>query len=155
MSKIVNNELDTQWYKKLQIVHGIFTILAGIFIIIVVIFNKQVGANILTRNDNTLLYVAIAATLLFPIISNYVFYRRIEQINLDEPVRFRFGNYLTASVLRYLWITGAGILDIMVWFFTATILIAGCLGLLFLVMLLIRPVKLKVIRTLRLKPIQA
>lgn len=154
MSKIIHNELDAQWYKKLQVIYGIFTILTGVFMAIVVAFNKQVGTNILTRNDNTLLYVAIATTLLFPIISNYVFYKRIERIDLDEPVRFRFSNYLTASILRYAWIAGAGILNILVWFFTATMLIAGCLGFLLLVMLLIRPVKLKVIRTLRLKPIQ-
>ena len=154
MNKIINNELDIRWYKKLQIIHAVFTVFTFIFVLIVVIFNKQVTGNIITRNDNTLLYVALTATVLFPIISNYVFNKRVEQIDLDEPVRFRFSNYLTASVFRYLWILGGGILNLMVWFFTANILIGALLGVLFLVMLLVRPVKLKVIRTLRLKPVQ-
>lgn len=152
MNKIVNNELDAKSYKTLQTVHWIFASAIAVFIIVIVAFNKHVGANILNRNDNSLLYVALAATVLFPIISNYLFYKRVEEIDLDEPVRFRFKNYLTASVIRYLWITGAGMLDVMVWFFTATMMIAAFVGFLFLVFILIRPIKFKVIRTLRLKP---
>src|SRR5476651_157533 len=145
MNKIVNNELDARSYKTLQTVHWVFASALAVFIIIIVAFNKHDGANILNRNDISLLYVALAATILFPIISNYLFYKRVEEIDLDEPVRFRFKNYLTASVIRYLWITGAGILDIMVWFFTATMLIAAFIGFLFLVFILIRPIKFKVI----------
>lgn len=152
MNKIVNNELDAKSYKTLQTVHWAFASAIAVFIIIIVSLNKLVGANILNRNDNSLLYVAFAATILFPIISNYLFYKRIEEIDLDEPVKFRFKNYLTASIIRYLWIAGAGILDLMVWFFTATMLIAAFIGFLFLIFILIRPIKFKVIRTLRLKP---
>jgi hypothetical protein len=152
MNKIVNNELDDKSYKTLQIIHWVFASTVAAFVIVIVSLNKLVGANILNRNDNSLLYVAFAATILFPIISNYLFYKRVEEIDLDEPVRFRFKNYLTASIIRYLWIAGAGILDLMVWFFTATILIAAFVGFLFLIFILIRPIKFKVIRTLRLKP---
>ncbi|WP_448702051.1 hypothetical protein ACFGVR_07170 [Mucilaginibacter sp. AW1-3] len=154
MNKIVNNELDDKAYKKLQIAHRIFAAIVAIFIVIVVSLNKLVGANILNRNDNSLLYVAFAATILFPIISNYIFYKRVEEIDLDEPVKYRFNNFFNANIIRYIWITGAGILDLMVWFFTATMLIAAFIGFLFLIFLLIRPIKSKVIRTLRLKPMK-
>jgi len=153
MSTISNNELDQPSYKKLQTVHGVFTTVIGIFVIIIVAFNKSVGANILNRNDNSLLYVSFAATILFPIISNYIFYKRVEEIDLDEPVKFRLSNFLTANVVRYLWIAGAGALDLLVWFFTATMLIAAFMGFLFIIFILIRPIKWKVIRTLRMKPI--
>ena len=152
MNKIANNELDTAAYKKLQIVHGLFAMVIAVFIIVIVCFNNRVASNILSRNDNSLLYVAFAATILFPIISNYIFYRRIEEIDLDEPVKFRFNNFLTANIIRYLWIFGAATLDLLVWFFSATLLIAAFIGFLFLIFLLIRTIKIKVIRTLRLKP---
>ncbi|OCX50268.1 hypothetical protein BEL04_23450 [Mucilaginibacter sp. PPCGB 2223] len=153
MNKIGNNELDPGAYKKLQVIHAVFAAITAVFVIIIVCLNKHVGANILNRNDNSLLYVAFAATILFPIISNYVFYKRVEEIDLDEPVRFRFSNFLTANIIRYMWIFGAATLDLMVWFFTATILVAAFVGFLFLVFLLIRPIRFKVVRMLRLKPI--
>jgi len=154
MNKIASNELDPVAYKKLQIVHGLFAVVIAAFVVIIVCFNKHVASNVLSRNDNSLLYVAFAATILFPIISNYIFYRRVEEIDLDEPVKFRFNNFLTANIIRYLWIFGAATLDLLVWFFSATILIAAFVGFLFLIFLLIRPIKPKVIRTLRLKPIK-
>ncbi len=147
-----NNELDLKAYKKLQIIHLVFCLVTALFIVIVVLLNKRVGANVITRNDNSLFYVGVLATILFPISSNYVYSRRLEAIDLDERVKYRFSKFITASVVRYLWIGGAAILDVMVWFFTANVQMAGCLSFLLLVFIVIRPVRAKVIRTLRLKP---
>jgi len=152
MNKSINNELDVRQYKKLQTVHGIFTAVTAAFTVIIVALNKLVGANILNKNDNSLIYVAFAATILFPIISNYIFYKRVEEIDLDDSVKFRFNNFLIANVVRYLWIAGAAVLDMLVWFFTATMLVGAFMGFLMLIFILIRPIKWKVIRTLRLKP---
>ena len=149
-----NNELDIKAYKNLQTIHWVFCAVMASFIVIIFAFNKLVGYNVITKNDNSLLYVAFLATSIFPIISNYVFYKRLEAIDLDEPVKFRFQNFLNANVIRYLWISGAGVLNLMVWFFTATLLLAIFNGFLLLVLIIIRPIKFKVIRTLRLKPIK-
>jgi len=126
-----------------------------VFIVIIIGFNQLVGGNIINRNDNSLLYVGFLATVLFPIISNFIFYKRLEAIDLDEPVKFRFGKFLTANVIRYLWLAGAGVLDMFVWFLTSTLLIAVFNIFLLLVFIIIRPIKWKVIRTLRMKPVGA
>jgi hypothetical protein len=146
-----NNEFDLRAYQKLQTIHRILCVVIILFIIIVVLFNKRMAANVIAKNDNSLLYVALLATILFPISSNYVYHRRIQSIDLDEQVKYRFIKFKVATVVRYLWIAGAAVLNVMVWFFTANIQMAVALSFLLLILIIIRPVKAKVIRTLRMK----
>jgi hypothetical protein len=149
-----NNELDIKAYKRLQNAHIVFCVIMIFFTGIIIAFNKLVGNNVLNRNDNTLLYIGFFATSVFPIISSYIFNKRLEEIDLDEPVRFRLKNFISASIIRYLWIVGAGAINVMVWFLSATLLLAVFNGFLLLVLIIIRPIRFKVIRTLRLKPMK-
>jgi len=147
-----NNELDVKAYKRLQGYHIAFCVVMILFTGVIIAFNTVVGYNVLNKNDNTLLYIAFFSTCIFPVISNYIFYKRLEGIDLDEPVRFRLKNFNKANIVRYLWIVGAGAINVMIWFLTATLLLAIFNGFLLLVLIIIRPIKFKVIRTLRLKP---
>jgi hypothetical protein len=147
-----NNELDIKAFKRLQYIHLTFCIIMILLIVIILLLNQLVSNNIINRNDNTLLYIAFFATCMFPIISNSIFHRRLEGIDLDEPVKFRLKKFIHANIMRYIWIIGAGIINVMMWYLTATLLLAIFNGFLLLVLLIIRPVKFKVIRILRLRP---
>ncbi len=134
----------------LQIIHGGLCLSPLLFLIVTSSINKNQAHSDIRPNDVPLIYAALIAALVSPVAGNYIFRKKLLEIDANSAVAEKFKAYLTICIIRYALLEAAALFNIVTAFLTGNLIASVASVILLLYMVMIRPVKTKVINELNI-----
>lgn len=102
-----------------------------------------------SSNQAMLMYVAIAMAVSLPFAGSFLFNKRVGGINMAQPLSRRLTQYITASIIRFALIEGAGLFNIVVALLSGNMIPKLVSVMLILFLIVLRPIKTEVAETLQ------
>lgn len=147
---MTNTTQQHQPFKTLQIIHGALIMGMVLFLVLTSSINENQAHTTIEPNDIPFLYIALIAAIAAPIVSNFIFRKKIFEINNRASLTTKFKRYVSACIVRYALVEGTTLLSIVVSYITGNILASVIAVALIIYMIMIRPIKRKVITDLNI-----
>jgi hypothetical protein len=145
------NNKNASPFKVLQIIHGALCLGPTLFLAVTTFLNSQHAGsrNGVTPNSNILIYIAVIFAAMLTLMSNFLYHKIVQTIDLSLPLNQKFMKYQSACIVRYAMIEGAALFNVVVWFLTGNSTTAFVAAALIGLMIAVRPVKSKIVTLLQ------
>ncbi|RKR81168.1 hypothetical protein BDD43_1312 [Mucilaginibacter gracilis] len=145
-----NVKPTSQPFRALQFVHGALCAGAILFLAFTMVLNGKKGHTEITHTDQYVLYIAIALALTMPFLSYMIFFNKVAKIDKAAPLSERITRYTSACIVRYATLQGVALFNLATWFATKNLILAAVGGAIILFLIVLRPVKRKVMADLQI-----